>query len=127
MANFKYYPAVLKQEKGIYSVSFPDIPECRASGTSSNAACAGAHNAIKKTFFKFKTNHTDIPEPSAIEDVSVKEDETIILIPFDCDVFRTETKKQITILKWLEAEAKARNINLSETLEAALLEKLALI
>ena len=71
----------------------------------------------------------DVPEPSAVENVSVEANSYVVIIEFDMLEYKKRTasqavKKTLSIPGWLNEVATARGINFSAVLQEALKEKL---
>ena len=105
-----FYPAVFhKAEEGGYWVSFPDFPECLE-----------LTDRIKRK--------EEVPAAREADQVDT-EDGVLVIVEFDQEAYRRKhssraVKKTLSIPEWLDEEATARDINFSQVLREALLEKI---
>lgn len=130
MNNNKYfYPSLFhKAEEGGYWVSFPDLPECLTQGEDMGEAYRMSVEALGLAL-EDRVKVGDVPDPSAVEDISVEADSYVVIIEFDMLEYKKRTasqavKKTLSIPSWLNEEATARGINFSAVLQEALKERL---
>lgn len=130
MNNNKYfYPSLFhKAEEGGYWVSFPDLPECLTQGEDMGEAYRMSVEALGLAL-EDRVKIGDVPDPSAVEDISVGADSYVVIIEFDMLEYKKRTasqavKKTLSIPSWLNEEATARGINFSAVLQEALKERL---
>ncbi len=123
-----FYPAVFhKAEEGGYWVTFPDIPECITEGDDMDEAYAMAVDALGLALSGRLAEKKEIPVASDFNEI--EEEGTLVIIPFDQDDYNRKhnsraVKKTLTIPEWLNEKAIAMNINFSQVLQEALLERL---
>ena len=64
------YPAVFElEDKGVYSVSFPDIEGCYTCGENLTEAFEMAQDALALMMSHYETEGKSIPAPSALSDI----------------------------------------------------------
>ena len=111
-----FYPAVFHiAEEGGYWVTFPDFPECLTQGENMQEAYDMAIDALGLILTDDINNHKELPEPS--------------IIPYDYLEYNRKyhnksIKKTLTIPEWLNNEALRLNLNFSQILQDALLNKI---
>ena len=122
-----FYPAIFHvAEEGGYWVTFPDIPECITEGDDMEEAYQMAVDALGLALTERRKEGEKLPEVSKVEDI--KEDGKIVIIQFDLYEYNKKhnskaVKKTLSIPAWLNEEAIALNINFSQVLQDALMEK----
>ena len=123
-----FYPAVFSQEDIGYSVYFPDLEGCFTEGDTLEEAYAMAIDAIG-LYVQDEKNNFSFPASSNPKDITVGQNEFIVLIEFDELEYlkrhaTKSVKKTLTIPSWLNTLAEEKNINFSNTLQNALMEQL---
>lgn len=120
-----FYPAVFhKAEEGGFWVTFPDIPECMTQGDDMQQAYEMAVEALG---LSLTTMAGEIPKASTPEAIMPKEG-FLVVIEFDMEAYRRKhcsraVKKTLSIPEWLNEEAMRKNINFSQVLQEALMQK----
>lgn len=127
--NKLFYPALFhKAEEGGFWISFPDIPECLTEGDNMEEAYNMAVDALGLCLEDMEKNNIPFPVPSSIDKITVDDDAFLVVIEFDMLAYKKHTnskavKKTLTIPAWLNEKAIQLNINFSQVLQDALLEK----
>lgn len=127
--NTYYYPAVFHKDiKGGFWISFPDFPECMTQGETIDEAYKMAVEAIGLCIDERLKDNTELPEASAPVDYLIEDGDFSCLIEFDLMQYRRKhntksVKKTLSIPEWLNEAAIAQNINFSQVLQDALLQK----
>ena len=127
--NKLFYPAVFhKAEEGGFWVTFPDIPECMTQGDDMQQAYEMAVDALGLSLSTMEDENEKIPEASPIDKVNVS-DGFLVVVEFDMDEYRMKNssravKKTLGIPEWLNEAALRKNINLSQLLQEALMERI---
>ena len=121
------YPAVFHEEDGAYWVEFPDLEGCQSFGDSLEETVINAKEALEGYAVTLLEQGRLLNEPSDITTIQCDEDAFTTLI--ECDItnkFATAraVKKTLTIPAWLNDMAVEQNVNFSQTLQNALIEKL---
>jgi len=125
-----FYPAVFhKAEEGGFWVSFPDFPECLTQGDDMSQAYEMAWDALGLCISDIQKEGRTLPEPSSFDQNIIDSDSYVVAIQFDMDEYRRKynskaVKKTLSIPQWINEEAVAQNINFSQVLQEALIQKL---
>ena len=127
--NRLFYPALFhKAEEGGFWISFPDIPECLTEGDNMEEAYNMAIDALGLCLSDMEKNNIPVPAPSPVDKITVDADAVLVVIEFDMLAYKKRTssravKKTLTIPEWLNEQAIQLNINFSQVLQDALMEK----
>ncbi|MDO5345276.1 MAG: type II toxin-antitoxin system HicB family antitoxin [Lachnospiraceae bacterium] len=123
-----FYPAVFhKAEEGGFWVSFPDIPECLSQGDDMQQAYEMATEALGLSLTTMEEAGEEIPKGSTPEEIDT-EDGFLVVVEFDMAEYRRKhcsraVKKTLSIPEWLNEAAMRQNINFSQVLQEALMQK----
>ena len=126
--NKLFYPAVFHEaEEGGFWVEFPDIPECLTQGEDMQEAYEMAVEALGLSLTTMERDGEEIPKASAPNKLQV-EDGFLVVIEFDMMEYRKRhcsraVKKTLSIPEWLNEAAIKADINFSQVLQEALMEK----
>ena len=124
-----FYPAIFhKAEEGGFWVSFPDFPECLTEGDDMAEAYEMAVDALGLTITDKMQGAEELPKATEVDQVNAEEG-FLVVVEFDLMEYRKKhssraVKKTLSIPEWLNEEALARNINFSQVLQDALIEKI---
>lgn len=127
--NRLFYPALFhKAEEDGFWISFPDIPECLTEGDNMEEAYNMAIDALGLCLSDMEKNNITFPAPSSVDKITVDKDAVLVVIEFDMLAYKKRTssravKKTLTIPEWLNEQAIQLNINFSQVLQDALMEK----
>ena len=123
------YPAVFTYEDGCeISVEFPDL-DVATSGENENDALLSARELLGIVMFGMEEDNDPIPEPTHLSDIILDANQKSVLI----DVYMPSVRmanvnkavnRTVTLPAWLNAAALERNINFSQVLQEALLNKI---
>ena len=139
------YPVCIFQTKDEYMVFVPDLNTNNTSGKTLEEALTMAQDLIATYILEDleEVGRNEIPKQSKIENINIKEiqkqweidDEDIIssfktLVIVDLDEFlqkwsNKSVRKNLTIPQWLNTKAEALNINFSQVLQEALIQKIS--
>ena len=130
-----YYPAVfhVAEDVGGYWIEFPDLPGCFTQGENEVEAMEMAKDAL--SLWLDKTGELfeyDIAKPSPIVDIQKRfPNEIVMLIEGDPEYYARKyytkaVKKTLSIPQWLNDKAIKANLNFSQVLQEALINKLGL-
>jgi len=125
-----FYPAVFHEaEEGGFWITFPDFPECFSQGESMEEAYEMALDALGLCISDREKEKLALPVPTSPTGVCTGVGEAVVIMEFDLDAYRRKhnskaVKKTLTIPEWLNEEAVALEINFSQVLQEALLQKI---
>ena len=120
-----FYPAIFIYEPGKeIAVDFPDL-KCATSGTNDDDAFLSARELLGCVLYGLEEDEEDIPSPTPLSKIQVKENERAVLIDVYMPSIRManinrSVNRTVTLPAWLNAAALERNINLSQVLQDAL-------
>lgn len=126
------YPAIFSpEEDGGFSVFFPDIEGCYTCGNDLTDALEMAEDALALVLYGYETDCKPLPAPSSLSAVICKENEFVNYVSCDTLVYRKRynnkaVKKTLSIPEWLNEAAIAMDINFSQVLQEALMQKVNL-
>ena len=129
MERYVDYPAVLddtENEKGLYTVTFPDVPGAISEGKGQAKAIVNGSVALGLVLYDEK----QLPKVSTVEEVQkANPGKTVVVIAADLkEAAKKATpvlvKKNTTIPADLAKKAEEKGINFSRTLVEALQSKL---
>ena len=112
------------------AVVFPDL-DCATSGVDDTDALLSARECLGLVMFGREEDGEEIPAPSPLSEVHLKENETVGLVDVYMPSIRLsqETKainRTVTLPAWLNAAALEKNVNFSQVLQDALKKMLHL-
>lgn len=123
------YPAIFKKENDVYSITFPDLPDCFTQGDDLQDGLENAQDALCLMLYHKEKDNKTIASATDIKDIKVDKDSFVTLI--SCDTWEYEkyyksksVKKTLTIPEWLNDMAIDENVNFSNVLQNALMEEL---
>ncbi len=128
-----YYPAVFHEENDSYWVEFPDLEGCFTRGND----LQDAFNNAKEALGMYLDKSDDICDrvinkPSNVFDViKNNRDALVLVVEYDSLEYGKKyknkaIKKTLSIPEWLNDIAIKNNVNFSNVLQEALIEKLKL-
>ena len=125
------YPAIFTAEQdGGYSVCFPDLEGCYTCGDTLADALFMAEDALALILYGYEKDQRTIPLPSKMSEIKVTADSFLSMVACDtleyCKRFNNKAvKKTLTIPEWLNEAAISMNINFSQVLQDALLQRIS--
>lgn len=131
MAKYAY-PAVFTPEKdGGYSVYFPDIEGCYTQGDNMADAIFMAEDALELMLYEYEEGNKEMPKPSDLQKIKSNEGEIVSYVSADTLKYRKRfnnkaVKKTLSIPEWMNEAAMRENINFSQVLQDALVQRLNL-
>lgn len=123
------YPAIFTPEDdGGFSVRFPDLEGCFTCGDDMPDALFMAEDALALVLYGYESDARTIPSPSKTEDLELEPGEFVNSVACDTMEYRKRfnnkaIKKTLTIPEWLNEAAISMNINFSQVLQDALIQK----
>lgn len=126
-----FYPAIFHKEEEGFWVSFPDFPECFTEGDNMEQAYQMAVEALGLAITSRKEEREEIPNPTVPEKVDVG-DGMLVVVNFDMAEYLRKhnskaVKKTLSIPEWLNEEALRMELNFSQVLQEALINKITVI
>ena len=126
----RVYPVIFIPDDEWYVVYVPDF-DISTQGEGLADAIDMARDAINLMGVNMEDEGKQLPEASRIADIDVPENGFISLVDCDIDEYRKflenrSVKKNCTLPSWLNKKAEAANVNFSQVLQEALMEKLGL-
>lgn len=127
------YPAVFNYGNDGISIEFPDLPGCLPCAFNNEDAFKNAKEALALHIYGLEQDKQELPEPTAVNGIRLKENQAIVLIEVWMPLYREAVenryeKKTLTIPKWLNDIVKEKpGINCSQILQEALIDKLGLM
>lgn len=126
------YPAIFTAEDSGYSVIFPDLEGCYTCGDDLKDAIEMAEDVLAFTLYHYESKGLEIPEPSAMSSIEVKDNEFVNCVLADTLSYQKmhnnkAVKKTLSIPEWLNELATAENLNFSQVLQNALKEQLHVV
>lgn len=128
MAKYVYPAIFTPEEGGVYSVFFPDLEGCYTCGDNLQDALFMAEDVLAFVLYDYEAEGRKIPEPSKAEDVEKSGEDFVNYVACDTVEYakmhnNKAVKKTLTIPQWLNEAAMKQDINFSQILQEALLQK----
>ena len=122
----KIYPAVFHPEDVGYWVEFPDLEGCQTQGDTLEEAMSMAQEALGLYLVCLEENKLTAPAPANPISIITSKGDFVTLIATNLNKYRRTkaVKKTLTIPQWLNDEAENANINFSQILQTALVDRL---
>lgn len=119
------FPAILSLDADGISVEFPDLPGCLTCGDTEEEALRMAQEALALHIWGMEADGDPIPEPSKLTNLTTGRNQVATLVeawmpPFRDKMANKAVKKTLTIPKWLNDLAEAKQVNFSHVLQNAL-------
>ena len=121
------YPAIFHKEDNSYWVEFPDLEGCNTFGDTLPEVMEFAQEAMEVYIETLLENRRELPKPTEINNIITQDDSFVSLVTCKMDGYLKKSraiKKTLTIPEWLNDLAEQNQINFSQTLQNALLERL---
>lgn len=125
-----FYPALFhKAEEGGFWITFPDYPECMTQGENIQNAYEMAWDALGLAVVSRLESQESLPTPTEPYAISLGPDTFCVIVAFDLIAYQKRhnskaVKKTLSIPEWLNEAATDMNINFSQVLQDALLQKI---
>ena len=122
------YPIILTLGANGYVVFIPDFNSGSQGGTITEAI-EMARDAIGILGIDLEDDGIELPMPSDLKSIQVKENEILTLVDVDFAEYRRQNdmrmvRRNVTLPSWLDAAAEKSGINVSAILQKALKEEL---
>lgn len=121
------YPAVIHQEDG-YWAEFPDLDGAYSQGDTVSEIAYNLEESLAGYLESLLDRELDIPKASELNKITVGNNNFLMLVKADVDInkLKKSVKKTLTIPLWMDEKAKEKNINFSQTLQEAILQKITI-
>ena len=131
MAKYVYPAIFIPEDKGMYSIFFPDIEGCTTCGDNLPHAMEMAKDALSLMLYDMEEEGTKIPPATLLNDISAEGTAFATYISADTFEYHKKfnnkaVKKTLTIPEWLNEKAIAAGVNFSQVLQDALKSQLDL-
>lgn len=128
MAKYVYPAIFTPEEEGGYSVLFPDLEGCYTCGDDLQDALFMANDVLAFVLYDYEAEGRKIPEPSKAENVERSSKDFVNYVACDTVEYarmhnNKAVKKTLTIPQWLNDAAIRQDINFSQVLQEALMQK----
>ncbi len=128
MAKYAYPAIFTPEEEGRYSVFFPDLEGCYTCGDDLQDALFMANDVLAFVLYGYETEGKEIPEPSKVESIEKSDGDFVNYVACDTVEYarmhnNRAVKKTLTIPQWLNDAAIRQDINFSQVLQEALMQK----
>ena len=120
------YPALIHKEDNAYWLEFPDIEGCQTFAETLDELLEYAREALGAHCGVLLDNGEKLPVPSKFADIKRGADDIVAVVRAPITDKKRSVKKTLTIPAWLNSEAENANINFSQTLQEALIDRLGL-
>ena len=135
MQNTYVFPAIFtfygEEQSPAIGITFPDLPGCVSCGENSIDALRMAKDALGLHLLGMEDDNENIPEPSNILSIEHEKNQSVVLVEVFMPRFRDAVdnkavNKTVTLPQWLVSAGRAEDINFSQTLQDALMQKLGI-
>lgn len=125
------YPVVLQKEEGGYLITFPDFPGQTTEAETEEEAIVAAQEVLALNISDNEDLGQGNPEPKKQEDIELGKGQKLVYVHLWMPYFRqvqkvVYVKKTLTIPKWIDEMAKAKNVNFSSVLVKGLKKELGI-
>lgn len=122
-----FYPAIFHEDGDGYWVDFPDLPGCVTQGDTFEQAYEMSVEALG--LYLETANGFTYPQSVKVNKNDIDKNSCVVMVEFDELEYLKKynnhsVKKTLTIPKWLDILAVKNNINFSQTLQNALIERI---
>lgn len=124
------YPVIMSHCDEFIVAYVPDLDRS-TQGKKMAEAIAMARDMIELTVVTMQDLGQDIPEPSSFESIKAGSGEIVTLVDVDFNSYRAKlenrsVRKNCTLPSWLNTKAEQADINFSQVLQEALIERLGI-
>ena len=122
-----FYPAIFHEDKDGVWAEFPDLEGCQTYSDTLDECILEASNALGLYAESVLERGLNLPQPSKAGDIPLLNKNSFVMVVYcNLDKYMNDSKsvkKTLTIPQWLNERAIKYNVNFSETLKNALIEK----
>lgn len=121
------YPMIIHDDPDGFWGEFPDLPGCVTQGDTLNELMLNAEEAMEGYLLTAFEHDIAVKSPSNFKDITSTTSAYPTLISSNIDLAKNtkSVKKTLTIPEWLNEKATSMGINFSQTLQEALIAKIA--
>ena len=124
------FPCIIKFEKDIYYVRFPDIEEAFTDAEDLSEAFINAKDVLGLVLYNREKENIDIPNPTK-KFINTEQNESVAYIEVYMPLYRDmieqkSIKKTLTIPKWLNDLGVENNLNFSQILQVGIKNSLGI-
>ena len=125
------YPIKVKEEEGVFLITFPDFPDQMTDTDEESKVIRSAQEVLALCIIDNENQGIENPEPSSEREIQLDKGERIVYVHLWMPYFRNITKeiyvkKTLTIPQWLDLLAKDKNVNFSAVLVSGLKQELGI-
>lgn len=125
------YAVVLQKEEDGYLITFPDFPDQMTQADTEEKAIEAAQEMLALCISDNEDLGVENPEPKKQEEIKLEEGSKLVYVHLWMPYFRkmqkvVYVKKTLTIPKWLDEMAKAKDVNFSSILVKGLKKELGI-
>ena len=122
------FPAVLEKYGNAWSVFFPDLPGCVATGENPEEAMRNAREGAELHLWGMELDGESIPAPAAFDPATLTRSQALCYVDISMARVRAKmdnrsVKKTLTIPWYLNDLGEKNHVNFSHLLQTALREK----
>lgn len=126
----KVYPVIFKPVEDGHVATVPDFDRATQGDTIAEAI-EMARDLICLMGVAYEDNGQPIPDPSQIDTIKTEAGEIVSLVDADFLAYRAfldnrSVRKNCTLPSWLNAKAEKADVNFSQVLQEALIDRLGL-
>ena len=121
------YPAVfIPEDKGEYSVIFPDLDGCATCGDNLSHALEMAQEVLGLYLASLEERKIEIPAASDVRTIKTEDNDIVAPVMVEVNQYRRNktVNKTLTLPAWLNEAGEKAHINFSGVLQEALKQKL---
>lgn len=123
------FPAIIEKYGNAWSVGFPDLPGCVATGSDFQDALKNAKEAAAFHLWGMEQDGDDIPAASAPDAQELEKGQTVCFLdipmfPIRAAMDNRSVRKTLTIPWYLNELGEKKHINFSRVLQKALRQEL---
>lgn len=125
------YPVVLQKADDVYLITFPDFPGHMTEADTEEEAIIAAQEVLALCISDNEDQGKENPKPTSQENIELEAGSKVIYVHLWMPYFRkvqkiVYVKKTLTIPKWIDEMAKAKNVNFSAILVKGLKRELGI-
>lgn len=125
------YPVILQKKEETYLITFPNFPGQMTEAKTEEEAVIAAQEVLALCITDNEDLGKENPEPKKQEEIILEEGQKLIYVHMWMPYFRqvqkvVYVKKTLTIPKWIDEMAKAKNVNFSSILVKGLKRELGI-